>query len=70
MYAPTNDVQSEVKDKFYEQLQAVIERVPSHDMLVVMSDWNAKVGKPYQGQEEIVGRHALAGDKTASEKDL
>ena len=49
VYAPTNDAEPEVKDEFYEQLQAVIERAPSHDMLVMMGDWNAKVGRPLPG---------------------
>ena len=64
VYAPTNDAEPEVKDEFYEQLQAVIERPLSHDMLVMMGDWNAKVGSPYQGEEGIVGKHALEGDRT------
>ena len=64
VYAPTNDAEPEVKDEFYEQLQAVIERAPSHDMLVMMGDWNAKVGRPNQGEEGIVGKHALEGDRT------
>ena len=64
VYAPTNDAEPEVKDEFYEQLQAVIERALSHDMLVMMGDWNAKVGRPYQGEEGIVGKHALEGDRT------
>ena len=65
VYAPTNDAEPEAKDEFYEQLQAVIERVPSHDMLVAMGDnLNAKGGRPYQGEEEIIGKHALEGDRT------
>ena len=31
VYAPTNDAEPEVKDEFYEQLQAVIERAASND---------------------------------------
>ena len=67
VYAPTNDAEPDVKDEFYEQLQAVIERAPSHDMLVMMGDWNAKVGRPYQGEKGIVGKHALQGDRTEIE---
>ena len=63
-YAPTNDAEPEVKDEFYEQLQAVTERAPSHDMLVMMGGWNAKVGRPNQGEEGIVGKHALEGNRT------
>ena len=60
------NAEPEVKDEFYEQLPAVIERVPSHDMLIAMGDWNAKVGRLYQGEEGIVGKHALEGDRTDS----
>ena len=48
VYAPTNDAEHEVKNELYEQLQAVIERAPSHDMLVMMGDWNVQVGRPIQ----------------------
>ena len=64
VYAPTNDAEPEVNDEFYEQLQAVIKRAPSHDMLVMMGDWNAKVGRPNQDEEGIVGKHALERDRT------
>ena len=34
-------------------------------MLVVMGNWNTKVhvGRPYQGEEGIVGKHALSSRK-------
>lgn len=31
-YAPTNDSNEDLKDEFYEQLQAVLENAPRHDM--------------------------------------
>ncbi len=31
-------------DLFYEQLEHALEKIPAKDMLVVMSDWNAKIG--------------------------
>ena len=35
---------AEVKEKFYDDLQAVISSVPSSDVLLVMGDFNARVG--------------------------
>ena len=32
-------------EKFYNQLQNVIDRTPKKDILVVQRDWNAKVGR-------------------------
>ena len=43
-YAPTNEVEDEAKDEWYEQLQQVISKVPAHDMLLIIGDLNAKVG--------------------------
>ena len=43
-YAPTNDSEDEVKEDWYEQLQAEVAKVPQHDMLLVMGDMNAKIG--------------------------
>ena len=42
-HAPTNDSEDEVKEDWYEQLQAEVTKVPQHDMLLVMGDMNAKV---------------------------
>ena len=41
-YAPTNDAEEEAKDTFYLQLQKALDSVPSHDVLLVIGDLNAK----------------------------
>lgn len=56
-YAPTNEAPEETKDLFYEKLRGVVERVPSHDVLIVMGDLNAKVGSENTGYERAMGRH-------------
>ena len=55
-YAPTNEAEEETKDTFYEQLQSVVDKVPKHDLLLVMGDVNAKVGCNNQGRESFMGR--------------
>ena len=44
VYAPTsNDEEAEV-ERFYEDLQDLLELKPKKDVLFILGDWNAKVG--------------------------
>ena len=61
VYVPTNDAESDAKDDFYDQLQSVLEGVPKHDLLIVMGDWNAKVGQAEEGEETSIGKYPLSG---------
>ena len=42
-YAPTSNAEAEV-EWFYEDLQDLLELTPKKDVLVIIADWNAKVG--------------------------
>ena len=58
-YAPINDTTSSVKDKFYNELDAVQSKLPGHDVKLVLGDFNARVGKdptPYHG---VIGKHSF-----------
>ncbi len=44
-YAPTSDYDDNKIEKFYDQLQNVIDQTPKKNILVVQGDWNAKVGR-------------------------
>ena len=61
VYAPTNNAESEANDDFYDQLQSVLEGVPKHDLLIVIGDWNAKVGQSQEGEERTIGKYPLCG---------
>ena len=63
-YAPQNGSSVEAKDEFYQQLQKVYSEIPKHDMVISMGDFNAKIGSQFVGEEGIVGRHGLKGDRT------
>ena len=45
VYAPTSGYNDNEIEKFYDQLQNVIDQTPKKDSLVVQGDWNAKVGR-------------------------
>ena len=43
-YAPTSDTEEAEVERFYEDLQDLLELTPPKDVLFIIGDWNAKVG--------------------------
>ena len=72
VYAPTDKAPPGVKDKFIEELQDVMDRVPPSDILVVLGDFNARVGMREDGDvwRQIRGKHGLASCNEAGERLL
>ena len=58
-YAPTNDADQDKKERFYEQLQSVMNHRSERDILVMMGDFNAKIGSNNAGYEPYMGKHGL-----------
>ena len=44
VYAPTSNAEEAEVERFYEDLQGLLELTPPKDVLFVIGDWNAKVG--------------------------
>ena len=44
VYAPTSNTEEAEFDRFYEDLQDLLEPTPKKDVLFIIGDWNAKVG--------------------------
>ena len=44
VYAPTSNAEAAEFERFYEDLQDLLELTPKKDVLFVIGDWNAKVG--------------------------
>uniref|UniRef100_A0A2C9KHG7 Endonuclease/exonuclease/phosphatase domain-containing protein n=1 Tax=Biomphalaria glabrata TaxID=6526 RepID=A0A2C9KHG7_BIOGL len=58
-YAPTSTYDDEAVEKFYDQLQEVVNKVPKKDILVVQGDCNAKVGSDsYQTWKGTCGKYS------------
>ena len=52
------------KDSFYDLLQRVTDEIPRHDMIMMIGDWNAKIGAPQEGEDGVVGQHGLGEERS------
>ena len=44
VYAPTSNAEEAKVERFYKDLQDLVELTPKKDVLFITGDWNAKVG--------------------------
>ena len=44
VYTPTSNTEEAELERFYEELQDLLELTPKKDVLFIIGDWNAKVG--------------------------
>jgi hypothetical protein len=44
VHAPTEDSDNTVKERFFEDLQRIQDRIPRHDATVLLGNTNAKIG--------------------------
>eukprot|EP00745_Piridium_sociabile_P007467 TRINITY_DN1490_c1_g1_i10.p2 TRINITY_DN1490_c1_g1~~TRINITY_DN1490_c1_g1_i10.p2 ORF type:complete len:209 (-),score=38.86 TRINITY_DN1490_c1_g1_i10:2457-3083(-) len=58
-YAPTMTNPDDVKEKFYEDLNSAITAVPSSDKLIILGDFNARVGSDHASWEGVLGKNGI-----------
>ena len=63
VYAPTSN--AEEAERFYEDLQDLLELTPKKDVLFIIRDWNAKVGS--QGTPGVTGKFGLGMQNEAGQ---
>ena len=56
-YAPNSNTEEAEVERFYEDLQHLLELTPSKDVLFIIGDWNAKVGR--QETPGVTGKFGL-----------
>ena len=57
VYVPTSSAEEAEVERFYEDLQDLLELTPQKDVLFIIGDWNAKVGS--QETPGVTGKFAL-----------
>ncbi|VDL95075.1 unnamed protein product [Schistocephalus solidus] len=58
-YATPMTSSNAAKDKFYEDLHALLATVPKKDKLIVLGDFNARVGTDHAAWQGVLGPHGL-----------
>ena len=57
VYAPTTNTEEDEVERFYEDLQDLLELTPKKDVLFIIGDCNAKVGS--QEKPGVTGKFGL-----------
>ena len=57
VYAPTSNTEEAEVEQFYEDLQYLLELTPKKDVLFIIADWKAKVGR--QETPGVTGKFGL-----------
>jgi exonuclease III len=59
VYAPTLQADSSEKDKFYADLRRLLKSVPESDKIIILGDFNARVGRDSDTWKAIIGKHGV-----------
>ena len=65
VYAPTINAEEAEVERFYEDLQDLLELTPPKDILFIIGDWNAKVGSQTPG---VTGKFGLGIQNEARQR--
>ena len=65
-YAPVSNAEEAEVERFYGDLQDLLELTPKKDVLFIIGDWNAKVGS--QEIPEVTGKFGLGVQNEAGQR--
>ena len=66
VYAPTSNAEEAEAQRFYDDLQDLLELTPQKDILFIIGDWNAKVGS--QETPGVTGKLGLGMRNEAGQR--
>ena len=66
VYAPTSNAEEAEVERFYEDLQDLLELTPKKDVLFIIGDWNAKLGS--QETPGVTGNFGLGVQNEAGQR--
>ena len=69
-YAPTLPSDDEPKDRFYDILSSTLRSLPPQEKIVLLGDFNARVGKEHHVWGKVIGRHGVGSCNSNGERLL
>ena len=66
VYAPTSNAEEAEIERFYDDLQDLLELTPKKDVLFIIGDWNAKLGS--QETPVVTGKFGLGVQNKAGQR--
>ena len=63
-YAPTLCSGDDEKERFYEQLNEIIREVPAANKLLLLGDFNARVGTDHESWDGVLGHHGVGQENS------
>ena len=66
VYAPTNNTEEAEVERFYEDLQDLLDLTSKKDVLIIIGDWNAKLGS--QETPGVTGKFGLGVQNKAGQR--
>lgn len=58
-YAPTLNSQDDVKEAFYARLENILSAIPKEDKIILLGDFNARVGRDYATWANTIGKEGV-----------
>lgn len=59
VYAPTMNNEEDIKDKFYEELTQTLVKIRPREQILLLGDFNARVGRDHEAWPKVLGRHGI-----------
>ena len=59
VYAPTLQAETGVKEAFYRDLHNLLQQVDAKDKLLILGNFNARVGRDFELWKEVIRRHGI-----------
>ena len=69
VYSPTLDSSDDVKDRFYDTLYSTLRRISQDDKIILLGDFNARVGRNHDVWHGVIGHHGV-GNMNSSDLRL
>ena len=58
-YAPTEDAEDGVKDEFYHQLSGVFDKLPGHDVKLLLGGFNARIRRDNSTWSGVISKESF-----------